>query len=81
MSGGYTIYGMLFGPPLRGSCHNFFGPRPVFRPDQKVQPILVLGQRSAAHFFPTHPVLVRPGLVVAVTGYPRVICMRAHWIL
>ena len=23
--------------------------------------------------------MVRPGLVVAVTGYPRVIRMQAHW--
>ena len=43
-------------------------------------PVLVLGQKSAARFCPTHPVLVWPGLAVAVTGYPQVICMRAHWI-
>ena len=62
-------------------CHDFFGPRQVLvRLDQKVLPVLVLGQKSVACFCPTHPVLVRPGLAVAVTGYPRVICMRAHWI-
>ena len=62
-------------------CHEFFGPRPVLvRQDQKVLPVLVLGQKSAAHFCPTYPVLVRPGLTVAVTGYLRVIRMRAHWI-
>ena len=49
-------------------------------PDQKVLPVLVLGQISATRFCPTHPVLVRPCLAVAVTGYPRVIRMRAHWI-
>ena len=43
-------------------------------------PVLDLGQKSAARFCPTHPVLVWPGLVVGVTGYPRVIRMRAHWI-
>ena len=40
-------------------------------------PVLVLGQKSAVRFCPTQPVLVRPGFV-AVTGYPRVIRMRAH---
>ena len=43
-------------------------------------PVLVLGQKIAALFCPTHPVMVRPGLAVAVTGYPWVIRMRAHWI-
>ena len=63
------------------ACQEFFGPRPVLvPPDQKVLPVLVLGQQSAARFCPTHPVLVRPGLAVAVTDYPRVIRMRAHWI-
>ena len=62
-------------------CYKFFGLRPVLvRPDQRVLLVLVLGQKSAARFFPTHPVLVRPGLAVAVTGYPQVIRMRAHWI-
>ena len=65
-----------------GACHEFFGPRPILvRPDQKMLPALVLGQKSAARFCPTHPVLVRPGLAVAVTGYPRVIRMRTHWIV
>ena len=36
--------------------------------------------KSTARFRPTHPFLVRPGLAVAVTVYPRVIRMRAHWI-
>ena len=31
--------------------------------------------KSARRFCPTHPVLVWPGLAVAVTGYPRVIRM------
>ena len=31
-------------------------------------------------FCPTHPVLVQPDLAVAVTGYSRIIRMRAHWI-
>ena len=52
----------------------------MVRPDQKVLPVLVLGQKSAVYFCPTHPVLVQPGLAVAVTGYPQVILMRAHWI-
>ena len=33
-------------------------------------PVLVLGQKSAARFCPTHLVFVRPGLAVAVAGYP-----------
>ena len=32
------------------------------------------------HEFFGHPVLVRSGLAVAVTRYPRVICLQAHWI-
>ena len=62
-------------------CHEFFGPRPVLVwPDQKVLPVLVLGQKSAARFCPTHPVLVQPSLAVAVTDYPRVIeLMMSEW--
>ena len=46
----------------------FFGPCPVLVwRDQKVLPVLVLGQKSATRFCPTHPVLVWPGLAVAVT--------------
>ena len=52
----------------------------LVRPDQKVLPVLVLGQKSAAHFCPTHPVLVWPSLAVAMTGYAQVTHMRAHWI-
>ena len=75
--GAWPVSGWPVGSsPVR---HKFFGPRPVLvRPDQKVLPVLVLGQKSAVRFRPTHPVLVQPGLAVAVTGYPRVIRMRAR---
>ena len=68
-------------PPIicGASCHEFFGLHPVLvRLDQKVLPVLVLGQKALCFFCPTHPVLVRPGLAVVVTGYPRVICLQAH---
>ena len=60
------------------SCHEFFCPHPVLvQLDQRVLPVLVLGQKSAACVF-VLPILVWPGLAIAVTSYPRAIHMWAH---
>ena len=61
---------VLVSPASMGPVANF-----LVRPDQKVLPVLVLGQKGATRFCPTRPVLVWPGLAVAVNGYPWVIRM------
>ena len=64
-------------------CHRFFGPHPVLVwPNQKVLPVFGPKTKNVLRIF-VLLILFWSGLVyvaVAVTGYPHIIRMRAHWI-